>query len=95
MKTLDIKENSSIIRDFYTGINELAQIGSSQEGNITTYFANVLNYCAKQFNFKFDREHSIPRSGRNPLRTDGTTFYSDGLLRQGIWEAKVSCCDRL
>jgi hypothetical protein len=63
MKTLDIRENSNVIHDFYLKISELIERNETSEGNIARFFANVLEYYAKQVNLKFVEQHVIPRSG--------------------------------
>ncbi|MEK8017209.1 MAG: N-6 DNA methylase, partial [Candidatus Parabeggiatoa sp.] len=73
--------------NFYQEIAALSDLNINTEGAVAPAFATLLRHCATQCDLQFVEQYPLNRSGKRPIRTDGT-LLDQFELRHGIWEAK-------
>ncbi|MCJ7655391.1 MAG: N-6 DNA methylase [Dehalococcoidia bacterium] len=86
MNTLNIKPNHQAVKKYYNEISRLSTLGSFSEGAVSPAFANLLRYCASQFNWTLVEQYPLKANG-HPIIVDGALVDSYNLTH-GIWEAK-------
>jgi len=84
---LNLKPTHKPVREYYKALEQYERLGVSHEGAVKPAFGQLLESCARQFNWTLSQEYLIQRSGRRPARVDGALVDSYSLTR-GFWEAK-------
>ncbi len=87
MSLLNLKPTHKVIKNFYQEIAALSELKINTEGAVAPAFATLLRHCASQCDLQFVEQYPLNRSGKRPIRTDGT-LLDQFELRHGVWEAK-------
>lgn len=86
MKTLNLKPNPNLIRQYYEEIQGLTGLGVSHEGAVSPAFASLLCHCANQFSYTLVEKYHY-KARLHTLFIDGALVDSFNLVH-GFWEAK-------
>jgi predicted helicase len=86
MSTLNLKPNHKVVKAYYDEIKNLSTLNLFSEGSVSPAFANLLRYCAHQFDWTLAEKYKIKRGDRN-IFVDGA-LIDTFKLAHGVWEAK-------
>ena len=87
MTKLKLKPTHKIVAAYYDNLAKFERLGIKHEGAVRTAFHELLEHCARQFDWKLVAEYAIRRKGKLPIKADGALLTEYGLSR-GLWEAK-------
>jgi predicted helicase len=87
MPTLEIKPTHKAVQVYYTSLQKFEKLGVKHEGAVRSAFQELLEHCARQFDWKLVPEYPIKRKGLTALKADGALLDIYG-LSHGLWEAK-------
>jgi len=92
MPTLELKPTHKAVVTYYESLADFARLGVQHESAVRSAFHELLDHCARQFNWKLVPEFAIHRKGQADAKADGALldYYN---LNHGIWEAKDSADD--
>ncbi len=96
MPTLTLKPTHKAVTAYYDSLAKFAKLGIKHETAVRSAFHELLEHCARQFDWKLVPEYQIKRKGAKPLAADGAILTCVGdqpLLVRGYWEAKDSADD--
>jgi predicted helicase len=92
MPTLELKPTHKQVAVYYESLARFAKLGIKHESAVRSAFQELLEYCARQFDWKLVPEYPIKRKGKADAKADGALLDTSGLKR-GLWEAKDSADD--
>src|ERR1035441_4825229 len=93
MPSLTLKPTHKAVSAYYNSLAKFDQLGIKHETAVRSAFQELLEHCARQFDWKLVPEYAIKRKGHADAKTDGALLDNSG-LRRGLWEAKDSNDDR-
>ena len=106
MSKLALKPTHKAVAAYYDSLEKFDRLGIKHEGAVRSAFQELLEQCARQFDWKLVPECAIKRKGQADAKADGafhSLSASDGeragvrcrpsCLNRGLWEAKVSADD--
>ena len=86
IQKLNLKPSHKIIQNYYNELKQLNSLNITNEGALSSTFADLLKYCAKQYNRILTPQYSFKCHG-HLIRPDGAILDEFKLL-YGLWEAK-------
>jgi len=92
MPTLELKPTHKVVAAYYDSLAKFARLGIKHEGAVRSAFHELLEHCARQFDWKLVPEYRIKRKGQADASADGAMLDNYG-LNHGLWEAKDSADD--
>jgi predicted helicase len=92
MPTLELKPTHKQVAVYYESLAKFAKLGIKHEGAVRSAFHELLEHCARQFDWKLVPEYPIRRKGKADAKADGALLDNYG-LNHGLWEAKDSADD--
>ena len=92
MPTLELKPTHKVVAAYYDNLAKFAKLGIKHEGAVRSAFQELLESCARQFDWKLVPEYAIKRKGQADAKADGALLDNYG-LNHGLWEAKDSADD--
>ncbi|MBD2176369.1 N-6 DNA methylase [Pseudanabaena sp. FACHB-1998] len=87
MPSLSLKPSHKPIKNYYEVLEQYSKLGIVHEGAVSSAFQNLLDSCARQFQWTLIPQYAIKRSKKQPIRIDGALVDSYNLPR-AYWEAK-------
>lgn len=92
MPTLTLKPAHKVVSAYYDNLAKFAKLGIKHETAVRSAFQELLEHCARQFDWKLVPEYRIKRKGQADASADGALLDNYG-LNHGLWEAKDSADD--
>jgi predicted helicase len=92
MPTLELKPTHKVVAAYYDNLEKFAKLGIKHETAVRSAFHELLEHCARQFDWKLVPEFAIKRKGQADAKADGALLDNYG-LNHGLWEAKDSADD--
>jgi predicted helicase len=89
MPTLELKPTHKVIATYYASLAKFKKHGIKHETAVRSAFQELLESCARQFDWKLVPEFRIKRKGQPDASADGGLLDNYG-LSHGLWEAKDS-----
>lgn len=77
---------------YYDSLAKFAKLGVKHETAVRSAFQELIEHCARQFDWKLVPEYRIKRKGQADASADGALLDNYG-LNHGLWEAKDSADD--
>jgi len=90
--TLELKPTHKVVESYYANLAEFEKRGIKRESAVRSAFHELLEHCARQFDWKLVPEYPIKRKGQADAKADGALLDTYG-LNHGLWEAKDSADD--
>ncbi|MGH7991202.1 MAG: N-6 DNA methylase, partial [Limisphaerales bacterium] len=87
MPTLTLKPAHKVVAAYYDSLAKFDKLGIKYETAVRSAFQELLEYCARQFDWKLVPEYAIKRKGQAAAKADGALLDQYG-LNHGLWEAK-------
>ena len=92
MPSLTLKPTHKAVSAYYDSLAKFAELGIKHETAVRSAFQQLLEHCARQFDWKLVPEYAIKRKGHADAVADGALLDHYG-LNHGLWEAKDSADD--
>ena len=92
MPSLTLKPTHKAVTAYYDSLAKFAKLGIKHETAVRSAFQELLEHCARQFDWKLVPEYAIKRKGQADAKADGALLDNYG-LNHGLWEAKDSADD--
>ncbi len=92
MPSLSLKSSHKAVAVYYESLAVFAKLGIKHESAVRSAFQELLEHCARQFDWKLVPEYPIRRRGQADAKADGALLDNYG-LNHGLWEAKDSADD--
>src|ERR1035437_2078537 len=92
MPSLTLKPTHKAVVVYYDNLAKFARLGIKYESAVRTAFHELLEHCARQFDWKLVPEYALKRKGQADAKADGALLDNYG-LNHGLWEAKDSADD--
>ena len=92
MPSLTLKPTHKAVTAYYDSLAKFAELGIKHETAVRSAFQELLEHCARQFDWKLVPEYAIKRKGKADAKADGALLDNYGLTH-GLWEAKSSADD--
>jgi hypothetical protein len=89
---LSLKPTHKAVTTYYDALTKFTNLGVKHETAVRSAFQELLEHCARQFDWKVVPEYAIKRKGKADAKVDGALLDSYG-LNHGLWEAKDSADD--
>jgi predicted helicase len=86
---LSLKPTHKAVTTYYDALARFRNLGVKHETAVRSAFQELLEHCARQFDWKLVPEYAIKRKGKADAKVDGALLDSYG-LNHGLWEAKDS-----
>ena len=86
MSLFTLKPTHAPVKAYYAALAQFHLHGHDTEGNTRSAFADLLKRCATPYGWHLVEEFQFKGTTGKDLRADGA--LTDGLLYQGLWEAK-------
>ena len=87
MPTLTLKPTHKAVVTYYDNLAKFEKLGIKYETAVRSAFQELLEICARQFDWKLVPEYPLTRKGKAALKADGALLDIYG-LNHGLWEAK-------
>jgi len=87
MPTLTLKPTHRAVTAYYDSLAQFEKRGIKHETAVRSAFQELLEICARQFDWKLVPEYPLTRKGGAALKADGALLDIYG-LNHGLWEAK-------
>ena len=87
-----LKPTHKVVKDYFTDVHKLTQLGAVHEGAVAPAFAHLLRAAAQPFGWTLAEQYARAVRGRQAIRIDGALLDRFRLAR-GYWEAKDSADD--
>jgi hypothetical protein len=87
MPTLELKPTHKVVTAYYDSLAKFDRLGIKHETAVRSAFQELLESCARQFDWKLVPEYAIKRKGQPDARADGALVDNYNIDR-GLWEAK-------
>jgi hypothetical protein len=92
MPGLNLKPAHKAVTAYYDSLAQFEKLGIRHETAVRSAFQELLEHCARQFDWKLVPEYPIKRKGQADAKADGALLDNYG-LNHGLWEAKDSADD--
>src|SRR5208282_2607411 len=92
MPSLNLKPTQKAVCGYYDSLAKFAEMGITHESAVRSAFQELLEHCARQFDWTLVPEYPILRKGQAAAKADGALLDNYG-LNHGLWEAKDSAAD--
>jgi predicted helicase len=92
MPSLELKPTHKPVALYYESLTGFAKLGIKHEAAVRSAFQELLEHCARHFDWKLVPEYPIKRKGKADAKADGALLDNYG-LNHGLWEAKDSAHD--
>jgi len=92
MPSLTLKPTHKAVTAYYDSLAKFAGLGVTHETAVRSAFQELLEHCARQFDWKLVPEYAIKRKDHANAVADGALLDHYG-LNHGLWEAKDSADD--
>jgi hypothetical protein len=79
MPTLELKPTHKQVTVYYESLAKFAKLGIKHESAIRFAFQELLEHCARQFDWKLVPEYPIRRKGKADAKADGALLDNYGL----------------
>jgi predicted helicase len=89
MPTLTLKPTHKAVTAYYESLAKFEQLGVKHETAVRSAIQELLEHCARQFDWKLVPEYPIKRKGQADAKADAALLDNYG-LNHGLWEAKDS-----
>lgn len=89
MPSLELKPTHKAVATYYASLAKFQKLGIKHETAVRSAFQELLESCARQFDWKLVPEYRIKRKGQADASADGALLDNYG-LNHGLWEAKDS-----
>jgi predicted helicase len=86
---INLKPSHKAVTTYYEALAQFEKLGVKHESAVRSAFQELLEHCARQFDWKLVPEYAIKRKGKADAKADGALLDSYG-LNHGLWEAKDS-----
>jgi predicted helicase len=86
---LNLKPTHKAVVTYYDALTRFEKLGVKHETAVRSAFQELLEHCARQFDWKLVPEYSIKRRAKADAKADGALLDNYG-LNHGLWEAKDS-----
>jgi predicted helicase len=90
--SLSLKPTHKAVTTYYDALARFEKLGVKHETAVRSAFQELLEHCARQFEWKLVPEYAIKRKGKADAKADGALLDIYG-LNHGLWEAKDSADD--
>ena len=87
--SLSLKPTHKAVTTYYEALTRFEKLGVKHETAVRSAFQELLEHCARQFDWKLVPEYAIKRKGKPDAKADGALLDNYG-LNHGLWEAKDS-----
>ncbi|MGD0263268.1 MAG: hypothetical protein ABSD29_26180, partial [Verrucomicrobiota bacterium] len=81
MPTLELKRTHKQVAVYYESLAKFAKLGIKHETAVRSAFQELLEHCARQFDWKLVPEYPIKRKGKADAKADGAVLDTSGLKR--------------
>ena len=71
MPSLTLKPTHKAVVVYYDNLAKFAKLGIKYESAVRTAFHELLEHCARQFDWKLVPEYAIKRKGKADAKVDG------------------------
>ena len=88
----ELKPTHKPVALYYESLARFAKLGIKHESAVRLAFQELLEYCARHFDWTLVPEYPIKRKGQADAKADGALLDNYG-LNHGLWEAKDSADD--
>jgi hypothetical protein len=85
MPSLTLKPTHKVVSAYYDNLAKFAKLGIKHETAVRSAFQELLEHCARQFDWKLVPEYRIKRKGQADASADGALLDNYG-LNHGLWE---------
>jgi hypothetical protein len=92
MPGLNLKPAHKAVTAYYDSLAQFEKLGIKHETAVRSAFQELLEHCARQFDWKLVPEYAIKRKAQADAKADGALLDNYG-LNHGLWEAKDSADD--
>lgn len=92
MPSLALKPTHKAVTQYYDDLQKFADLGIAHESAVRSAFQELLEHCARQFDWKLVPEYALKRKGQAPAKIDGAVLDDYGLVH-AHWEAKDDADD--
>jgi len=92
MPGLELKPTHKPVAQYYESLANFAKLGIKHEMAVRGAFQDLLESCARQFDWTLVPEYPIKRKGQADAKADGALLDNYG-LNHGLWEAKDASDD--
>jgi hypothetical protein len=92
MPSLNLKPTHKAVTAYYEALAKFAELGVKHETAVRSAFQELLEHCARQFDWKLVPEYAVKRKVQADAVADGALLDNYG-LNHGLWEAKDSADD--
>jgi predicted helicase len=89
---LSLKPAHKAVTTYYDALTRFEKLGVKHETAVRSAFQELLEHCARQFDWKLVPEYALKRKGKADAKADGALLDNYG-LNHGLWEAKDSADD--
>ena len=89
MPSLNLKPTHKAVIAYYESLAKFDRLGIKHETAVRSAFQELLEHCARQFDWKLVPEYAIKRKGQADASADGA-LLDNYRLNRGLWEAKDS-----
>jgi predicted helicase len=89
MPQLELKPTHKVVQQYYDSLAKFDKLGIKHEGAVRSAFQELLEHCARKFDWKLVPEFAIKRKNQADAKADGALLDNYG-LNHGLWEAKDS-----
>jgi predicted helicase len=89
---LSLKPTHKAVTTYYDALSRFEHLGVKHETAVRSAFQELLEHCARQFDWKLVPEYAIKRKNKADAQADGALLDNYG-LNHGLWEAKDSADD--
>ena len=92
MPSLELKPTHKPVAQDYESLAQFAKLGIKHETAVRSAFQELLEHCARHFDWTLVPEYPIKRKGQADAKADGALLDNYG-LNHGLWEAKDATDD--
>lgn len=89
---LSLKPTHKAVITYYDALTRFENLSVKHETAVRSAFQELLEHCARQFDWKLVPEYAFKRKGKADAKADGALLDKYG-LNHGLWEAKDSADD--
>ncbi len=69
--SLSLKPTHKAVTQYYDDLKKFADLGIAHESAVRSAFQELLDHCARQFDWKLVPEYALKRKGQAPAKIDG------------------------
>jgi len=85
---LSLKPTHKAVTTYYDALTQFKNLGVKHETAVRSAFQELLEHCARQFDWKLVPEYAIKRKGKAHAKVDGALLDSYGgcpIRGFGVW----------